>query len=271
MWYQLISYINFLYRSSNQHGVHSPFVYDLITKCFYDKKKYANYFELKKIRNDLQYDDRMIEILDFGEGSRIFNSSKRKVSSIAKYAGISSKRQRLLYRLVRYFNSETILELGTSVGMASATMALANPSAKITTVEGCKNTAVIAQEVFEKYGLENIQLNLSDFSNFLSEINSDSLINTTEKYDLIYIDGNHNKDDTIQYFDSLLDHIQEQSVMILDDIYWSPSMTEAWEKIIQHPKVITSINTFYWGLLFFKPAFKQANKEQQKKHFNIRL
>lgn len=33
-------YLKFLLKSTNQHGVHSPFVYDLVTKCFYGKTKY---------------------------------------------------------------------------------------------------------------------------------------------------------------------------------------------------------------------------------------
>lgn len=32
------SYIQFLLNSTNEHGVHSPFVYNLITKCFYSTK-----------------------------------------------------------------------------------------------------------------------------------------------------------------------------------------------------------------------------------------
>jgi hypothetical protein len=38
MWFALQSYLQFLWQSNNQHGVHSPFVYQLITKCFYNYK-----------------------------------------------------------------------------------------------------------------------------------------------------------------------------------------------------------------------------------------
>lgn len=37
--YRFISYIQFLLTSTNQHGVHSPFVYNFITKGLYTKKR----------------------------------------------------------------------------------------------------------------------------------------------------------------------------------------------------------------------------------------
>lgn len=33
---QIKSYIKFLIHSKDEHGVHSPFVFDLVTKCFYN-------------------------------------------------------------------------------------------------------------------------------------------------------------------------------------------------------------------------------------------
>lgn len=42
-------YIKFLWSSTNQHGVHSPFVFALVTKCFYNKKNFETY---KKFNSD---------------------------------------------------------------------------------------------------------------------------------------------------------------------------------------------------------------------------
>ena len=84
------------------------------------------------------------------------------------------------------------------------------------------------------------------------------------KYDLIFFDGNHQKEATIDYFEQCLQHIHNDSVFIFDDIYWSKGMKQAWQHINEHPSVTISIDTFYWGIVFFR-------KEQKKQHFTIRV
>ncbi|MBV1924853.1 MAG: class I SAM-dependent methyltransferase [Flavobacteriaceae bacterium] len=256
MWYQVRSYFLFLLKSSNQHGIHSPFVYDFVTKCVYDKSIDTSYRTLKNIRKKLLQNNKSISITDFGAGSRVFKSNERKISSIAKNAGITYKRQKLLFRISRYFQSKRILEFGTSVGLATSAMALSNES-KVDTVEGCKNTSDVAQSIFSEYNLDNINLHTSTFEDFISTTNS-------EAYDLIYVDGNHNKEKTLEYFNYLLHKVTNNSIIIFDDIYWSPQMNEAWLEICQNNKVTVSIDMFYWGLIFFR-------KEQQKEHFVIRM
>jgi len=232
-------------------------VYDLITKCLYDKKNYSEYEILKDFRNKLLQNKQEIEITDFGAGSRVFKSNNRKVSAIAKNVGVTPKRQQLLFRLVKYFNSENILELGTSLGLGTSAMAFASPSGTIKTVEGCPNTSKAAQGYFNEFKLNTIELHTNTFEGFFKRNNSNN-------YDFVYIDGNHNKENTLQYFEILLEKITNNSVLIFDDIYWSLEMTEAWQQIIQHPKVTVSIDTFYWGFIFFR-------KEQEKQYFTIRM
>lgn len=264
MYYQLTSYIKFLIGSTNQHGVHSPFLYQLVTKCFYDTSNHPEYRRLKEHRKELLTSKRTIEVTDFGAGSRVFKSSVRAVAAIAKTAGITSKRQRLLFRLTRHLKPAQILELGTSLGMGTMAMSLGNSNATITTVEGCPNTSGIAQDLFLKFlpvrqagQQQNINSITSSFEEYFRK-------NSTPTYDLVYVDGNHNGDQTLAYFELLRKYAHNDTVLIFDDIYWSPEMNQAWKQIIAHPEVTLSVDTFYWGFVFFR-------KEQQKEHFKIRL
>ena len=140
------SYLNFLWNSKNEHGVHSPFVFNLVTKCFYDKKKYAEYSILNNYRNSLLANKNKIEVTDFGAGSRVFKSNTRAINQIAKNAGTSSSRAELLFRITKYFQPENIIEIGTSLGLATSALSLGNPKAKITTLEGCPNTLAEAKK-----------------------------------------------------------------------------------------------------------------------------
>jgi predicted O-methyltransferase YrrM len=252
------SYLNFLWNSNNQHGVHSPFVYNLVTKCFYDKKKYPEYSILKNYRNSLLENKNTIEVTDFGAGSRIFKSNTRAINQIAKNAGISSKRAELLFRIVNYFQPDTIIEIGTSLGLATSALSLGNSKSKIISLEGCPNTIEIAKNQCQLQNLNNIEFINTEFSIYLKNPKSE-----TRNPKLIYFDGNHSKKATLEYFYLLLPTITNDSIWIFDDIHWSSDMEEAWEIITNHSKVTVTIDTFQWGIVFFRI-------EQEKEHFIIR-
>lgn len=263
------SYLKFIWNSKNEHGVHSPFVFDLVTKCFYDKKTKPEYKILKNYRNSLLQNKKTIEVTDFGSGSRIFKSTTRQISKIAQTAGISPKRAQLLYRIVNYFQPENILEIGTSLGLATSTLSLgtrakgelseANNKSKITTLEGCPNTMAMAINQCQLQNLNNINFINTQFESYLKNCHL-----STVNYQLIYFDGNHSKQATLDYFELLLPTITNETVWIFDDIHWSTGMEEAWEIIKKHPKVKVTIDTFQWGIVFFR-------FEQEKEHFIIRV
>jgi len=315
---QIIAYLKFLLRSTNQHGVHSPFVFKLLTECFYIKESKPGFKKVLAFREALLKDHQVISVTDFGAGSRVFSSKRRKVSAIAKNAGISKKRALLLNKLTSYLHCKNALELGTSVGISSAAIAAGN-NLQLTTIEGCPETANIAREYFRKFELDNITLKVGEFEEVLNDLlekqetrdkrqdkkqnREDGRPETEDRLesgdgrrktespnqpqtpnykpqttnhklqtpnhkprtpDLIYFDGNHQKEASLHYFEKLLPLAHNDSVFIFDDIHWSREMEEAWEHIKAHPRVRVSIDTFYWGLVFFR-------KEQEKEHFTIRL
>jgi len=188
VWFKIRSFIAFLLASTNKHGVHSPFVYDLVTKCFNTQTNPAKMEALNRIQRSLFSNKNSITITDYGKGSSVFKSNDRKVSDIAKIAGINKKKSALLLRMVDYFNTKNILEIGTSVGLGTSVLSIGNPDAKIVTLEGCKNTADIANELFKTNQLNNIQLVDGNFHETLSTDLSD------KQFVLLYFDGNHHKE-----------------------------------------------------------------------------
>jgi len=263
MLFQIKSYIKFLWNSKNEHGVHSPFVFNLLTKCFYDKKPKPEYAILKNYRKSLLDNKNFIEVTDFGAGSKVFKSNRRQIAKIAQTAGISTRRAELLFRITQYFRPAAILEIGTSLGLATSALALGNIDAKVITLEGCPETANQGQLQLEKFNLKNVNSVVTEFEKYFKDIQKE-LKTDTDKFDLIYFDGNHSKKATLAYFEILLPTITNDTVWIFDDIHWSLDMEEAWEAIKNHSKVTVTIDTFQWGFVFFR-------YEQEKEHFVIRV
>ena len=258
MAHLIIEYLKFITKSSNQHGVHSPFVYSLVTKCFYKKTDDRSLKSFSKIKQQLIINKTFIKVTDFGAGSKVFRSKNREVTRIAEVAGISDKKANLLIRLIQYFKPENILEIGTSLGLGTTAIKIGNRDSKITTLEGCPETSKIAQELFKKNNLKKINIIVGNFKETLPKVVKG------QKFNFIYFDGNHNKKATLNYFNACLQTITNNSVWIFDDIYWNKEMKSAWSEIKKHQKVIVTIDIFHWGIVFFR-------KEQEKEHFKIRL
>jgi len=258
MFYQIKSYITFWRQSTTKFGVHSPFVFDLITKCFNATTDYKKITIINTYKQFLFANDTTINVTDFGAGSRVFKTTHRKVAAIAKTAGIKTKQANLLMRLVAYFETTEVLEIGTSLGIGTLAIALGNEQVKITTLEGCAETIKIPQTNLHHYVKNEIVFKEGEFGK--------TLTNTIEhkKYDLIYFDGNHQKEATINYFEQCLSATHNDTVFIFDDIHWSSGMTAAWKYIKNHEKVKLTIDTFHWGIVFFR------KEQQEKEHFVIR-
>ncbi len=257
--YRLFKYFYFLIKSKNEHAVHSPFAFNLITRALHKrkvpKKIWIKYLGIKK---SLLKNNQVLDVTDFGATSKRLKSNQRIVNDIVQIAGISNKRAKILYQIINYFKPKKILEIGTSVGLSSTIISLASKDAEIITIEGCKNTLKVANQVFQNNNLENISSVCGKFEDVLPKILDKN------SFDFVFIDGNHTKEATINYFETLLTSINNNSCLIFDDIYWSKGMQEAWKYIQKHPKVTLSIDTFQWGIVFFR-------KEQQKEHFVIRV
>ena len=238
------AYIKYLLASKNEHGIHSPFLFDLMTKGMRTHTQ-ISFERVKKMRSELLRDHQMVQVTDFGAGSKVMNQRERRVSDIARKAGISYKKGKLLAGFTQYFNPGNILEIGTSLGISTAFLASGAPQSRIITLEGCPIVSEIAKSKFRKFEFDNIELVNGPFEQTLASVLQDQV------FDLIFIDGNHRKEPTIDYFEKCLSATNENSVLIFDDIHWTSDMEAAWEYIKNHSSVTLSIDSFKWGIVFF--------------------
>ncbi|MBS1918241.1 MAG: class I SAM-dependent methyltransferase [Bacteroidetes bacterium] len=246
-------YLHYYFTSSNGkgHGTHSPFVYDFIINVLNDKKEYDAYSSIESLRDQLKKDNRILEIEDFGAGSVVSKTNQRSVAEIVRNAAKPKKLAQLLFRIVQYYRPNAMLELGTSLGISSAYLASGNANGKLITIEGSQAIAETAAKNFQLLKLTNIELATGNFDIILPHILQNSF-----SPDFVFIDGNHRKEPTLNYFHQLLEKRTESSLFIFDDIHWSSEMESAWKEIKNHPSVMLTIDLFFIGLVFFRPEFK---------------
>jgi predicted O-methyltransferase YrrM len=252
------------------HGIHSPFVYKLSSELLVKSRKpNANLYSVEQLRNILIKDDTIIQISDLGAGtySSINNSGTqysksdeqknetfRRISTLAKVSASSTKKCNLLYQLVLAFRPLSIIELGTSLGFATAAMAIADKNIPIHTIEGSSEIAKIAVENFKKLDLNNITMHIDSFDNVLPNI-----LPSLQTPFFAFIDGNHKYEPTIKYFDQFIEKSDSGSILIFDDIHWSPEMEHAWEYIKKHPKTVFCIDLYHFGVVFFNEGVVKQN------------
>ncbi len=250
----IVRYIKYILSSKNKHNAHGPFLYKFITEVLNKKSNDQNCQNIEQLRKKLCQSNKSIEITDFGAGSNINKSTRRKIKDIAKNSAKNSKFGKLLYRIVKFYKPQKILELGTSLGISALYLAKAQENSKVYTFEGCPETAKIAQKNFDTSNTKNIDLILGDFQHTLVK-----KLNEIGAIDLFFIDGNHRKKTTIFYFNECLKYSNNNTIFIFDDIHWSKGMENAWKHIKLHKQTSLTIDLFYIGIVFIKTELSKEN------------
>lgn len=257
-FYRLQSYLKFYTRAKTPYKIHSPFVSDLLKNIVDDRREYYAFFSLKEIRKQLKKDQRQVPITDFGAGSLIKTSKTKTVSEITKMAAIPEGEGQFLFKLMHFLKPDTILEMGTSLGISAMYMSAAVPRAKMITLEGCPNTAQIALENLHRIGLSSVDLRVGAFDQTLG-----GALKDLAKIDVLYIDGHHAREPLLKYIKQAEPFLHKDSVVIIADIYWSKDMEAGWKEICNREDVRLSLDFYYFGCIFFNEDFRQ------KSHFDL--
>lgn len=252
-------YLRYLLTAKTAHGVHSPFVFDFVQQVLGQQTPHPSYQRIQELRQALYSNSSVLQVEDFGAGSLKQATSERRICDIARNAGRNEKMGILLSRIIRHYQLQHVLELGTSLGLGTSYMAMASDKVNVTTIEGSQQIAQTAATNFSSFPLHNITQHLGNFDEVLA-----SILQHMPRIDLMFIDGNHREEPTWRYFNQALPFLHEHSILIFDDIHWSRGMHNAWTQIQQHAAVTLTIDVFYFGIVFFRNDFSE------KQHFTLR-
>jgi len=241
-------------KHTGGHGVHSPFVFQFTHYVLEEKNSFYIFSSIEKLRKQLKNDNRIIDVTDFGTGK----NRQNKILTIASKSAKTAKLGQLLFRIAHYSKATQVLELGTSLGISTLYLACQNSTSKCISMEGCAATAKIAKENFDKLEVKNIEIIVGNIDD-----NLNSTLEKFENIDVLFIDANHKYEALTAYFEKCLPKMSKNSILIIDDIYWSVGMENAWSFIKNHTQVKSTIDLFQLGIVFF-------NDDLKKKHYKMR-
>jgi predicted O-methyltransferase YrrM len=238
-------------KASGPHGIHSPFVFELITRICVPERHFLVFDRIEEQRALLWQDHTSLHYADPGAGSRAAKG-ERSVHDIALKSLQLPEVCRFLFQLSLHMGYKKMLELGTSLGVTTAYLASTSRSAEVITIEGARPVAERATVVWKNLSIENICSITATFNEALPEV-----IAKSTSFDLVYIDGHHLKDPTLRYFRLVWPKVSRPGCVVMDDIYWSAEMTEAWKEVCMDPDVTLVLDFFRFGLVFKNPDFSR--------------
>jgi predicted O-methyltransferase YrrM len=239
----LKEFLSYQQRAQTKYYIHSPFVYQFYLNVL-EGSTDPRLQTITALRKRLLQNYDKIPINDMGA---VPGTKEKIISKLASQASIPEKYGKVLFNIVQYFKPQSIVELGTCLGLGTAYIAAAGPSARIMTIEGSESLSDIAKQNFNSLKFNNIDSVMGHFDAKLPEV-----LARLERIDLAFIDGNHRYEPTLGYFNLLMEKTTEKTILVFDDIYWSREMTEAWTAIKKDPRVSLTIDIYRLGIVFMR-------------------
>jgi len=236
-------------RHSKGHGIHSPFVFGLVSEVLFDRKLYPAYETIVHTRQNLLNSKEKLTVNEIGSGSRKFRHTLRPVRDIQRYSSVELKYAQFLYRMVRYYQPGITIELGTSLGFSTLCLCLGNPEGKVISIEGNPGLTDYSARLLQRLAVTNVRLVTSRFENALPDL---------PVPDLVFIDGNHAYTPTLSYFDHFMRRMKK-GIILIDDIHWSAGMHKAWQSIKADERAVVTIDLYRMGIVLTDPAITPGN------------
>ena len=212
--------MKYLWQRKSEFSIHSPFVYDFMKKVLYDRGSNRDY-------------DLMLRISRLLDGKKYPNRKRRKQG-------------RLLYRLVRYMEPETVLSFGRLSALNTSALALGNLQTKVYLEQSPDFL-----ETLNSMGVVNVSLIRHDGE----EEEQFERLNTG----FVFYSLDDFGEDTWNNLEDGFGAVDEDTVLIFEGIHHSRHTEAAWEAIKANEDVSLSMDLYCIGIVFFREGIEKQD------------
>lgn len=224
-------------------GVHSPFVFNLITKVIEERCQYYSFYDIELIRKQLLFQNGEITYPDRRQKGKM---RRRTIGRIVEREAIRPKHGALLFRLANYFKSKHILQIGPSMGLSTLYLTSYASDLKCIALENVPEFASIARIAFSKAARNPVDLRVGEYKDLLPKALKDM-----ERLDFVFFNTLYEQQNNSWLFETCLKHVHGDTVFVFEGIKASRKMREFWQKVCAHPEVTVTIDLYSMGIVFF--------------------
>ncbi len=199
-------------RHHKGHGIHSPFVYNLVRKVIEEKTRYYAYNDIREY---------IIHDLDI-------HFKPNKINKLS-------------FRLINHFNAKNILEIGSGKGINTLYLTASSPKIICHSIELDTRKYNNAKKIYSGGWERNITLHTNN-------IPFDSL---TQKQDCIYINLKNYKSLINNDLDNISKLIHQKTFIIVEGIRTNKRCRTLWKRIAETESRTIVLDLFNIGIVFF--------------------
>lgn len=214
------SWLKYLWHRKSKYTIHSPFVFDFVTKVLNDNGSNRDYDTILRIGR----------LLD-----------KKKHISYAK-----RKRSRLLYRVIRHYEPDSVVSFGSITALNATALAMGHLQTRVYLEQ--------SEDFLETLNLMGvINVNLIQPSEFDSE--RFRRLNTS----FVFFGRDSFEEDTWDYLVDCLSYKTVDSVFIFEGIHHNRDIEDAWEEIKANEDVSVTFDLYSIGMVFFREGIEKQD------------
>lgn len=214
------SWLKYLWQRKSKYTIHSPFVFDFVTKVLNDNGSNRDYDTILRIGR----------LLD-----------KKKHISYAK-----RKRSRLLYRVIKHYEPDSVVSFGSITALNATALAMGHLQTRVY-LEQSEDFL----ETLNSMGVINVNLIQP------SEFDSDRFrrLNTS----FVFFGRDSFEEDTWDYLVDCLSYKTVDSVFIFEGIHHNRDIEDAWEEIKANEDVSVTFDLYSIGMVFFREGIEKQD------------